>query len=193
MHDLVLIENLNGQTKAVAVSIAQTEVDFAMSHGAKDASNGRRYAEFELEICYFITYEIIDSEGMFMRKQAATRQSDILDVLESTKAPMTAYQILAQLQKDEPDIAPPTVYRALAALTDQGRAHKLESLKSFVPCRCEHDKSLPVLTICDDCGAVEEHDGGTLVAKLSSLIAASDFVPKRHIVELHGHCSACAP
>lgn len=127
-----------------------------------------------------------------MRKQAATRQADILDVLKSTKAPMTAYQILSQLQKDEPDIAPPTVYRALSALTDQGRAHKLESLKSFVPCRCSHAQSLPVLTICDECGVVEEHDGGAIVGKLSSLIAASKFTPKRHIVELHGHCSACA-
>lgn len=127
-----------------------------------------------------------------MRKQAAIRQADILGVLRSSLAPLTAYQILGQLQKDEPDIAPPTVYRALTALTDQGRAHKLESLKAFVPCRCEHKKSLPVLTICDDCGLVEEHDGGSLMPKLSALIAPSSFVPDRHIVELHGSCSTCA-
>ena len=105
---------------------------------------------------------------------------------------MTAYQILGQLQRDEPDIAPPTVYRALAALTDQGRAHKLESLKAFVPCRCDHEESLPVLTICDDCGLVEEHDGGSLLPRLASLIAPSNFTHERHIVELHGCCSACA-
>ena len=73
-----------------------------------------------------------------MRKQAAIRQADILGVLSASDAPMTAYQILGQLQKNEPDIAPPTVYRALSALTDQGRAHRLESLKAFVPCRCDH-------------------------------------------------------
>ena len=55
-----------------------------------------------------------------MRKQAVIRQADILDVLQSSDAPMIAYQILERLQFDEPDIAPPTVYRALAALTDQG-------------------------------------------------------------------------
>lgn len=127
-----------------------------------------------------------------MRKQAAIRQTDILGVLRSSKAPMTAYQILGRLQKSEPDIAPPTVYRALTALTDQGRVHKLESLKAFVPCRCAHDNSVPVLTICDDCGQVEEHDGGSLLPKLTALIAASKFVPDRHIVELHGACSTCA-
>ena len=66
-----------------------------------------------------------------MRKRAAARQNDILTVLKSREKPMTAYQILEELQASEPDIAPPTVYRTLSALTDQGRAHKLESIKAF--------------------------------------------------------------
>ncbi len=127
-----------------------------------------------------------------MRKQAVTRQADILEVLNASQAPLSAYQILGQLQRSEPDIAPPTVYRALTALTDQGRAHKLESLKAFVPCRCAHEKSLPVLTICEDCGLVEEHDGGALIPALSDLISTSNFTPDRHIIEIHGHCSTCA-
>lgn len=127
-----------------------------------------------------------------MRKNAATRQADILGVLEVSEAPLTAYQILGRLRQGEPDIAPPTVYRALTALTEQGRAHRLESLKAFVPCRCVHESSLPVLAICDDCGVVEEHDGGSLLPNLTSLFATSNFVPQRHIIELHGSCSACA-
>lgn len=127
-----------------------------------------------------------------MRKQAAIRQADILDVLKSSDAPMTAYQILECLRADEPDIAPPTVYRALAGLTDQGRAHRLESLKSFVPCRCSHHKSLPVLAICEDCGLVDEHDGGDLLPKLASIVSPSQFKAARHIVEIHGRCVKCA-
>jgi Fur family zinc uptake transcriptional regulator len=127
-----------------------------------------------------------------MRKQAAVRQADILTVLKSSDAPMTAYQILEELQGEEPDIAPPTVYRALAALTDQGRAHRLESIKAFVPCRCNHGKSLPVLSICEDCGLVDEHDGGALLPKLKAMVAQSKFEPERHIVEIHGRCGKCA-
>lgn len=127
-----------------------------------------------------------------MRKQAAARQFEVLEVLRSRATPMTAYQVLEELQADEPEIAPPTVYRALAALTDQGRAHRLESIKAFVPCRCDHDKSVPVLAICDDCGSVEEHDGGALVPKMATLIAASAFRVERHIVEIHGRCRTCA-
>ena len=126
-----------------------------------------------------------------MRKQAALRQADILDVLRGRDGPMTAYEILGQLRMDEPDIAPPTVYRALAALTEQGRAHRLESLKAFVPCRCDHTENLPVLTICEGCGNVEEHDGGTLVSSLGTIARQSGFHAHRHIVEMHGKCHDC--
>lgn len=127
-----------------------------------------------------------------MRKRAEARQSDILSVLKACDRPMTAYQILEQLQVSEPSIAPPTVYRTLSALTDQGRAHRLESIKAFVPCRCNHVESVPVLAICEDCGSVEEHDGSGLLPNLTALTKQSAFHAERHIVEIHGLCGACA-
>ncbi|MEP1535405.1 MAG: transcriptional repressor [Paracoccaceae bacterium] len=127
-----------------------------------------------------------------MRKRAAARQTDVLSVLKSSERPMTAYQILEQLQVDEPDIAPPTVYRTLSALTDLGHAHRLESIKAFVPCRCNHVESVPVLAICDDCGTVQEHDGSGLLPTLTSLTDQSNFRSDRHIVEIHGQCGTCA-
>ncbi|WP_439104802.1 Fur family transcriptional regulator [Celeribacter marinus] len=127
-----------------------------------------------------------------MRKQAATRQADVLSVLHDHDRPMTAYAILDQMKLDEPDLAAPTVYRALAALTDQGRAHRLESIKSFVPCRCDHHAAVPVLAICEDCGIVEEHDGTPLLPKLAAISAKSEFTATRHIVEIHGLCGKCA-
>ncbi|AFO89599.1 MULTISPECIES: Fur family transcriptional regulator [Phaeobacter] len=127
-----------------------------------------------------------------MRKRAAARQLDVLTVLKACDKPMTAYQILEQLQTTEPNIAPPTVYRTLSALTDQGRAHRLESINAFVPCRCSHAESVPVLAICDDCGTVDEHDGSELLPKLTALTGQNDFHAVRHIVEIHGLCGACA-
>lgn len=127
-----------------------------------------------------------------MRKQASVRQSDVLDVLHEHDKPMTAYAILDQMKRDEPDLAAPTVYRALAALTDQGRAHKLESIKAFVPCRCNHVAAVPVLEICGDCGSVQEHDGTALLTELSAISAQSSFNATRHIVEIHGQCQGCS-
>ncbi|UWQ90912.1 transcriptional repressor [Rhodobacteraceae bacterium M382] len=127
-----------------------------------------------------------------MRKRAAARQDDVLSVLKSCDRPMTAYQILERLQVGEPDIAPPTVYRTLSALTDQGRAHRLESIKAFVPCRCSHVESVPVLAICEDCGSVDEHDGSDLLPQLTALTDQTAFRADRHIVEIHGQCRTCA-
>ncbi len=127
-----------------------------------------------------------------MRKQAAIRQSDVLDVLNGQAKPMTAYAILNQMKLDEPDLAAPTIYRTLDALTNQGRAHKLESIKAFVPCRCSHEAAVPVLAICGDCGTVEEHDGTDLLSKLSAISAKSSFNATRHIVEIHGQCNDCS-
>lgn len=127
-----------------------------------------------------------------MRKRAAARQSDVLTVLKASQRPMTAYQILEQLQVSEPDIAPPTVYRTLSALTDKGEAHRLESIKAFVPCRCNHAERVPVLAICEDCGSVEEHDGSDLLATLTALTDQNAFRADRHIVEIHGQCGSCA-
>jgi Fur family zinc uptake transcriptional regulator len=131
-------------------------------------------------------------ENIFMRKQAATRQSDVLEVLQGTEKPMTAYDILNQMKLAEPDLAAPTVYRTLAALTEQGRAHRLESIKAFVPCRCAHEASVPVLAICGDCGTVEEHDGTPLLPQLKAIAQQSAFNATRHIVELHGRCQGCS-
>ncbi|MFT5631275.1 MAG: Fur family zinc uptake transcriptional regulator [Gammaproteobacteria bacterium] len=127
-----------------------------------------------------------------MRKRAATRQIDVLSVLNGCDRPMTAYQILERLQVSEPDIAPPTVYRTLSALTVQGRAHRLESIKAFVPCRCNHVEGLPVMAVCNDCGSVDEHDGSDLLPKLTALTDQNAFQAKQHIVEIHGLCSSCA-
>lgn len=127
-----------------------------------------------------------------MRKQAAVRQADILGVLKKSAVPLTAYQILETLREEEPAIAPPTVYRALDALTDQGKAHRLASLKAFVPCRCDHGNALQVIAICDTCGAVEEHDGTGLLEALVSLAGSNHFSPKKHMIEIQGQCASCA-
>jgi Fur family zinc uptake transcriptional regulator len=127
-----------------------------------------------------------------MRKQAATRQSDVLKVLERHSKPMTAYAILDQMKLDEPALAAPTIYRTLTALTEQGRAHRLESMKAFVPCRCDHHASVPVLAVCEECGVVEEHDGTPILPQLKALSEQSSFQATRHIVEIHGRCQSCA-
>ena len=50
--------------------------------------------------------------------------------------PLGAYDILDTLKRERVGAAPPTVYRALAFLLQQGLVHRIESRNAFVGC-CE--------------------------------------------------------
>ncbi len=51
-----------------------------------------------------------------MRKQGVKIQSDVLAALRRQAKPLSAYEILARLNRRDGKLAPPTIYRALAAL-----------------------------------------------------------------------------
>ena len=118
-------------------------------------------------------------------------QGQVLDVLLQEPVPMSAYEVLDRLRETNPKLAPPTIYRALAALTERGQVHRLESLNAFIACRCARHHKAAVLSICDGCGAVQESIAPDLVAELSAVAGQSGFAPKRHVIEVHGTCADC--
>lgn len=133
-----------------------------------------------------------------MGKRGERLQVEMMDVLTRAEAPLSAYDILAELRGVYPKMAPTTIYRALKVLLDQGRIHRLESLNAYMPCQCphDHDPDQPhqsVLSICDDCGAVEENDAPELLETLGHVIGKSGFEAQRHVIEVHGRCAECGP
>ena len=96
-------------------------------------------------------------------------QAQVLAVLRSHRVPMSAYEVLRCLREEHPRLAPPTIYRALAALTERGKAHRLESLNAFIACQCDRHHDASILSICTDCGAVEENLSTDLLATLSGI------------------------
>lgn len=92
-------------------------------------------------------------------------------------------------------MGPPTVYRALASLVDRKLVHRLETLNAFVACRHERHHDQPyettVLSVCDDCGAVDERVAPGVTAALSSVTDSSGFAASRQVVELRGVCAEC--
>jgi len=124
-------------------------------------------------------------------KRGELMQEQVLAVLRRNSGPLSAYQVLAELRGANPKIAPPTIYRALAALIDQGFVHRLESLSAYIACRCEGHYRASVLSICNDCGSVEESVAPDLLDRLSSITGESGFAPTRHVIEIHGVCASC--
>ncbi len=128
-----------------------------------------------------------------MRSRGEAIQTDIMAALQRRGSPMSAYDLLDVLRQRQPKMAPPTIYRALSALVASGRIHRLESLKAFVACQCvthghTHDV---ILSICDDCGKVEETVAPDVLRRVSRVAGVSGFIPDRHVIELHGRCGAC--
>ena len=128
-----------------------------------------------------------------MGKRGEEMQTAVLAILRDSKSPHSAYTLLDRLQETYPKIAPPTVYRALAALVERGQIHRLESLNAYVACQSEAHHQASVLSICEDCGIVEETFEPDIFSHLSWALEKTGFSAQRHMIELNGICASCGP
>ncbi|MEM8792490.1 MAG: Fur family transcriptional regulator [Pseudomonadota bacterium] len=127
-----------------------------------------------------------------MSRERSKTTDSVLAILRRHRRPVSAYDVLGELQDTNPKIAPPTIYRALAALMDKGLVRRVESLNAFMACKGRNRRHhTSIMSICDDCGAVEESIAPDLVEDLSVVIGKSGFEPTRHVIEVHGVCASC--
>jgi len=117
----------------------------------------------------------------------------VLALVLGAKMPLTAYQLLDQLKDIRKSAVPPTIYRALDFLTQNGLIHKVERLNAFVPC-IDHDHGHHAVQflICGTCGTVAEIEDGAIAQALKTAAAKAGFKPSRAIVELDGTCAQCS-
>lgn len=116
----------------------------------------------------------------------------VLDIVAESHKPIGAYDILERLSRERGRAAPPTVYRALAFLVEQGFVHRIDSLNAFIACfdaERSHDAGF---LICEGCQTVEEIADPTLGAAMKGSVAARGFKARRAVMEISGLCAACA-
>lgn len=131
------------------------------------------------------------SESRKRRRGLSANHAAVFDVLKSARRPMTAYELIDVL-RPAGITAPPTVYRALSRLIEDGLAHRLESLNAFVACSHGTDHGGPVVfTICNECGTADEFTDEDVTALLRSHAAERDFSIQSAMLELRGRCGAC--
>lgn len=126
-----------------------------------------------------------------MAKRGDFLQSEVLRILRKRGEPMSAYDILDEMRAADAKLAPTTVYRTLAALTEKRSVHRLESLNAYVMCQCDSDHDAAILSICDDCGTVAESIAPEVLQGLSSCLGKTGFSAQRHVIEVHGTCGSC--
>lgn len=114
----------------------------------------------------------------------------VLELLLRAGQPAKAYDLIAHFGGDGAPAKPPTVYRALEFLTQQGFAHRIESLNAYVACRRGEDGHAAAFLICDCCGATREiaSHGASPMAALGD---AAGYAVSSVTIEAHGLCADC--
>lgn len=124
--------------------------------------------------------------------QLTELRRQVLELVLRAEQPVGAYALLDQLRGARAGAAPPTVYRALDFLLEQGLVHRIERLNAFVGCDSAGHAHSHQFLICRECGATQElHDHGSEAA-LAAAAARQGFRPARMTVEMEGVCAGCA-
>ncbi len=114
----------------------------------------------------------------------------VLELLLGAGRPVKAYDLIAAFGENGAAAKPPTVYRALEFLEEQGFAHRIESLNAYVACAEGERSHTAAFLICDCCGAACEID----MAAIDGVRTAAEtarFALSSLVLEAHGRCSAC--
>ncbi|MCX5614849.1 Fur family transcriptional regulator [Bombella saccharophila] len=128
----------------------------------------------------------------------------VLGLILAEERPLGAYDILSLLREYQPKAVPPTVYRALEFLLEQGLIHRIERLSAFVGCHhrlachadCKSHKAWGVhraqFLICRHCGRVQELEQDVVAAVLLQSARGQGFHAEAATVEIEGTCAECA-
>ena len=115
----------------------------------------------------------------------------VLELVWESHHPVGAYDVLSKLSQESGKTAPPTVYRALDFLLEQGLIHRIESLNAYVGCSHPSEEHSGVFLICNNCGcAAEVHDSAidqAILKKTDSL----GFKTDQRMLEVRGTCPDC--
>ncbi len=126
------------------------------------------------------------------RKVRLTDQRrQVLEILCRADKPLGAYEVLDELRKVAPQAKPPTAYRALDFLLEQGLAHKLETLHAYIGCSHPDHPHASQFLICTDCGAVKELEDPSIIHSIGRAATDSGFEAEMGVVEIKGRCAGC--
>jgi Fur family zinc uptake transcriptional regulator len=123
----------------------------------------------------------------------------VLGLVLDAASPTGAYELLDRLRQTRRGAAPPTVYRALDFLLEQGLVHRVERLSAFVGCvaGCTADPDGESHThaaqflICGECGRVIEMQDHHVSAVLARAAKDAGFSILSATIEAEGLCSTC--
>jgi Fur family zinc uptake transcriptional regulator len=118
-------------------------------------------------------------------------RGQVLALIAESAKPIKAYDLLDRLRDDRSNAAPPTVYRALDFLLENGFIHKLQSINAYVSCHHPSVVHQVPFLICDVCESATEICDERVAGLLSDQARALGFRPRAQTLEVHGVCKRC--
>jgi len=115
----------------------------------------------------------------------------VLELVWSTHKPVGAYDLLDKLRRERRNAAPPTVYRALEFLLENGLIHRIQSLNAYVGCAAPAGDHGGQFLICRDCGRAAELDAAPLSRVIREKARALGFRAESQTIEVLGLCPRC--
>ena len=117
-------------------------------------------------------------------------RGQVLELIAASEKPVKAYDLLDQLKDDRSNAAPPTVYRALDFLLENGFIHKLESINAYVSCHHPSVAHHVPFLICDVCESPRRSATSASPSCSASRPSRSAFVRARRRWKCTGSASA---
>ena len=116
----------------------------------------------------------------------------VLEILLQKNKAIGAYEILDLLREAGFKNQPPVAYRALEFLVQNGFAHKIEQLNSFIGCMHPGNDHSPAFMICRNCDSVSEEEALTRNFSVSQIASKAGFTVEKAVIEARGLCHSCA-
>jgi Fur family transcriptional regulator, zinc uptake regulator len=115
----------------------------------------------------------------------------VLELLLRHGRSLKAYDLLEAMRAVHPGAAPPTVYRALDFLMDEGLVHRLDAVNAWIACHDAGGAPHDLLVVCTGCGAVAEVSDPAMSRQLAERVALTGFALNSHETEIRALCPAC--
>ncbi|MCG3772729.1 MAG: Zinc uptake regulation protein [Nitrosomonadaceae bacterium] len=116
---------------------------------------------------------------------------EVLELLYLSPTGVKAYDLLAQIKEARPGASPPTIYRALDFLIEQGLTHKIGRMNLFVACRHALHHIPSLFLVCPKCSGVTELQEQSVMSALSTSLAAAGHRLESPEVEISALCPKC--
>jgi Fur family zinc uptake transcriptional regulator len=115
----------------------------------------------------------------------------VLELIWNGHAAVKAYDLLELLSAPDRAVRPPTVYRALEFLLENGLIHRIESLNAYVGCPSPGEAHVSQFLICENCAVVTELLGRDIARLVRDEADQHGFLIRRQTVEVQGLCRQC--